>query len=39
MSDLTSLFDFENPDYSVVDLPDISPPHSTDGHFGLSSPT
>ncbi|KAL8280931.1 hypothetical protein RQP46_006610 [Phenoliferia psychrophenolica] len=33
MSDLTALFDWENPDYSQVDIPDISMPHAVDGHF------
>lgn len=33
MSDLVSMFNFEKPDYSKVDLPSVSYPHSTDGHF------
>ncbi|KAI5476592.1 phosphoesterase family-domain-containing protein [Pseudohyphozyma bogoriensis] len=37
MSDLVDLFDFENPDYSPVDLVEIREPHSTDGVFDGST--
>ncbi|KAL8286140.1 hypothetical protein RQP46_004628 [Phenoliferia psychrophenolica] len=33
MSDLVSMFNFEKPDYSKVQLPNGTTPHSTDGYY------